>query len=148
MSTREGDVPVGGERELLARLMGRLGLAEFYRLAGALHAESMDSGGSPEDVEHGLAGAGAQVAGRLLGLSALVETEGAVWEQRNETYADYAADEALELFWVIIAALVPGAKTGDLEAGSSARLKLAAREAVAEWIALNVPEGEAASLLG
>jgi hypothetical protein len=138
----------GEDRELLLGLVRRLGLRGFYELLGGIHAEAKGKSETPEEGEHALAEVGAQVALALLGMAARHEAEGAVWEQRGETYSDYIADEALELFWLIIAALVPQAKTGDLAPELDARLKQQARTAVWQWIIFNVTPEEAARLSG
>lgn len=143
MSQRDGD-----DRELLLGLLRRQGLRGFYELLGGIHAEAKGEAGTPEEGEHALAEVGPQVALALLGMAALHEAEGAVWEGRNQPYSDYIADEGLELFWLIIAALVPQAKTGDLAPELDARLKQQARTAVWQWIIFNVTPEEAIRLLG
>lgn len=70
----------------------------------------------------------------------------AVWEAGRK-YAEFAAGEGLELFWVIISALVPDAQTGDLTPEMSVGLTAQAEKAVAQWIELNAPDA-AAGMLG
>lgn len=128
---------------VLTHLMLKMGLKEFYQLLEEIHRHNRHGGTSADENEHGLALAGAAVAAGLLETAEHVAAEGAIWEQRNQTYAEFAAREALELFWVIIAAMVPNAKTGDLTPEMTVRLTSQAEDAVAQWIDLNAPEGDA-----
>jgi len=48
-------------------------------------------------------------------------------------------DEALHAFWQVVAEHFPQAASGDLSPLLTIRLKLAASDAVEEWVAYNVP---------
>jgi hypothetical protein len=52
---------------------------------------------------------------------------------------DDLSDEALQAFWRVLVTRFPQATAGDLSRERTARLRRAARDAVAEWIANNVP---------
>ena len=133
--------------DVLTHLMRKMELKEFYQLLEEIHRHNRHGGKSADEAEHGLAGAGAAVAAGLLETAERVTVEGALWEQRNQTYTEFAAGEALELFWVIIAAMVPDAQTGDLTPEMSVGLTAQAEKAVALWIELNAP-GAAAGMPG
>lgn len=49
------------------------------------------------------------------------------------------ADQALDAFWDAVVRSFPEARTGDLSPWATVRLELAARDAVREWVAYNVP---------
>ena len=133
--------------DVVTHLMREMGLKAFYQFLEEIHRHNQFGGSSFDEREHRLAGAGAGVAAGLLETAAHVEEEGALWEQRNQTYAQFAAGEALQMFWVVVAAMVPEAETGDLTPEMSAGLGLKAEESVAQWIEFNAP-GVAAKLLG
>lgn len=132
--------------DVLTHLMRKMGLKEFYQLLEEIHRHNRHGGTSADENEHGLALAGAAVAAGLLETAEQVAAEGALWEQRNQTYAEFAAREALEVFWVIIAAMVPDAQTGDLTPEMSVGLTEQAKKSVAQWIELNAPD--VAGMLG
>ncbi len=133
--------------EVLTHMMRGMRLKEFYQLLEEIHRHNRHGGTSADENEHGLALAGAGVAAGLLETSERIAVEGSLWEQRNQTYAEFATREALELFWVIIAAMVPQAETGDLTPEMTVGLERKAEEAVGQWIEVNAP-GSAAEMLG
>lgn len=57
------------------------------------------------------------------------------------TNSDYSklANEALDAFWSVVARSFPEATTGDLSIERDIALSMTATEAIAEWIANNVP---------
>jgi hypothetical protein len=58
------------------------------------------------------------------------------------------ADEATEAFWQVVVKHFPSATSGDLSPLTTARLHLAAEEAVAEWVWANVPAKDRAIAVG
>lgn len=150
MGTSELRMPEGQDEALdvLTHLMRRMGLKAFYQLLEEIHRHNRHGGTSADENEHGLALAGAGVAAGLLETAEHVAAEGALWEQRNQTYAQFAAGAALEFFWVIIAAMVPDAKTGDLTPEMTVALTRQAEDAVAQWVELNAPESGTSLLDG
>jgi hypothetical protein len=55
----------------------------------------------------------------------------------SEPDIDSLADEALVAFWQVIVKRLPNATTGDLSPDRAIRLKVAAADAIEEWIANN-----------
>lgn len=53
------------------------------------------------------------------------------------------ADEALNAFWEVVVRHNPEAKTGDLSPWTTAKLTIAAENAIEEWIWANVPSSDA-----
>jgi hypothetical protein len=57
----------------------------------------------------------------------------------NKTKIHLLAQEALDAFWQAVASRFPDATGGDLSPRRALQLKLAAEDAIEEWIANNVP---------
>ncbi|MFL6284522.1 MAG: hypothetical protein ACJ74Q_15360 [Pyrinomonadaceae bacterium] len=137
--------------ELLTHMMRGMGLKDFYQLLLEIHRANRHGGQSADEHDHGYAEAGAHVAATLLEFGEQLSPEDDrmpwPWEAKGETYGEHIAGIGQELFWTIIAALVPQAKTGDLAPDMSHDMDLTTRRAVAQWIEFNAP-AVAAKLLG
>jgi hypothetical protein len=57
----------------------------------------------------------------------------------NNNQISQLADKAMEEFWDVITKEFPAAKSGDLSPDRTIGLRIAAEEAIEEWIANNVP---------